>query len=144
MGNCTPKKKRSYVIPTPTKRSHWTYQPTGAKTVPLKIHCPRSPALQGNFFNGNCHDMRPTLWKHDACGYTDYIDGRGYIHCKCRQPPRCIFDAGFQCGSDNEYYAFSSYFDVVRANSTVMISMTGSGLAAAERAEFSQWVVGMN
>ena len=48
--------------PTHTKMSHWTYQPRdGIQTVPLKIHCPRSPILGGTFANGNCNDMEVML-----------------------------------------------------------------------------------
>ena len=108
--------------PTRTKRSHWTYQPrNNIKTVPLKIHCPRSPVLGGTFPNGNCGEMTPTLWQHQACRTTDYVDGRGYIYCACDQDGRCILDIRFQCGSDAEYHSFASYLDVVQANSTVII-----------------------
>ena len=124
--------------------SHWTYQSNGRKTVPLKIHCPRSPVLGGTFPNGNCGEMTPTLWQHQACRTTDYVDGRGYIYCACDQDGRCILDIRFQCGSDAEYHSFASYLDVVQANSTVIISMTGSNLDAAARVEFSNWVLGMN
>ena len=124
--------------------SHWTYQPNGLKTVPLKIHCPRSPVLGGSFANGNCNEMTPSLWEHNACHKDDYVDGRGYIFCECDQDGRCIFDCRFQCGTDKEYYSFSSYHNILTANSTIMISMTGSHLSAEERGAYAQWVLGMN
>ena len=117
--------------------SHYTYQPRdNVKTVPLKIHCPRSTVLGGTYDNGNCSEMTPTLWKHVPCSSRDYIDGRAYIYCECDQDGRCIFDAKFQCGTDNEYYSFDSYFNILTATATILISMTGSGLDAADRVAF--------
>ena len=88
--------------------------------------------------------MTPILWKHGTCGKNYYIDGKAFIYCECDQDGRCIFDARFKCGSDAEYYSFASYFDILTANATLLMSMTGSGLEREEREALNDWVMAMN
>lgn len=129
--------------------SHWTYQPlNGKKTVPLKIHCPRSPVLAGTFPGNNCWDDRAIRWHHEACGKPQYLDGQGFIYCECDQWGRDILEISLHCAANNEHSTFASWLHIHASLEFLVIetSRDVARFASTPEAvlEYLQWMEAMD